>query len=90
MPIDNYEDWQQAMLDRQIEVQRTRLREAVEERPELKSKNGVGVAHVIHGIKVAVVTIGGGTFVLYIFANLSDWFEPFLSFLGKAYETLMG
>jgi len=90
MAIDNFEDWEQRVLDRRLEIEKSHLHRAIDNRKPPKSPPTLFALHFSHGLKVVAVCLVLGAGFLFVVRNLSDWFAPLIEFIEKAFEGIMG
>lgn len=90
MPIDNFEDWEQAVLDRKMSSLKEEIEESIPSTPSSKRPLTPFQFRLKKlGQLVAILSVVGGIFLVLVY-QFPERLEPAISFIENLYVQLQG
>ncbi|MCA9413106.1 MAG: hypothetical protein H6751_17740 [Candidatus Omnitrophica bacterium] len=86
MPIQNYEDWEQSVLDQRVRKEKEKMVEDIANRKPPRGPSTVWERRLIEWFKVSLITLIAGLIVLFVIYQLPTYFEGLIDFFWKVYE----
>jgi len=90
MPIHNFEEWEQSVLDQKLRAEKEKMVSEIAGRKPSRAPRGILVSHLLHGLKVVAFCLLLGGLAIFVIRNFTEWFAPLLDFLSKAIPDIMG